>query len=169
MNGVKIRKAISSDAEVLHNFILELARFENEEQSVVCTPEDIASTIEQGKFAQAVICEVDECPVGFAFYFFGFSTWTGKAVLFLEDLYIAPNRRRQGIGTQLLSFLANMALEHNCGRFEWNVLDWDETAIGLYSAVKAVPLSEWTRFRLDGESLVQLAAMSREDTLGEER
>ncbi len=102
---------------------------------------------------------MDNKPDGFALYFLGFSTWTGKSVLFLEDFYIAPAWRRIGIGKQLLSFLARVAVEHDCGRFEWNVLNWNEAAISLYTSIKAVPLSEWTRYRLDGASLAHLAAM----------
>ena len=103
--------------------------------------------------------EDDECtPAGFALYFFNFSTWLGKFGLFLEDLYVSPEYRGSGAGKALLKHLAQLAVEKGCGRFEWNVLDWNEPAIEFYESFAAESQSEWVGYRLTGDTLARFAA-----------
>ena len=104
-----------------------------------------------------VICENDGEPIGFAVYFFNFSTWLGKLGLFLEDLYVTPECRGIGAGKALLKHLAGIAVAKDCGRFEWNVLDWNEPSIRFYESLGAEPLSEWIGYRLTGPALHALA------------
>jgi len=106
---------------------------------------------------RAVICNIDNKPVGFAVYFFNYSTWLGKHGLYLEDLYVSPEHRRSGAGKALLKHLAEIALSRNCGRFEWSVLDWNEPAIQFYHSIGAKPQDEWVGYRLTGKALEELA------------
>jgi len=105
--------------------------------------------------------EEDGQSVGFALYFFNFSTWRGKAGLYLEDLFVRPQYRGKGYGKMLLSYLANQAVEQGCPRFEWIVLDWNKPSIDFYKAMGAKPLDEWTVFRLENEKLQTLAKIYR--------
>ena len=108
--------------------------------------------------AEAVIARLDDVPVGFALFFGRFSTWLGKPGLWLEDLYVDPAARGRGVGGALLRHLAALAVERGCGRLEWQVLDWNEPAIGFYRALGAEPLADWTVFRLAGEPLRRLGS-----------
>ena len=96
-------------------------------------------------------------PVGFAVYFFNYSTFLGKYGLYLEDLFVLPEKRGLGIGKEIFKYLARIAVDKNCGRFEWSVLDWNEPAIKFYKKLGAVPMDEWTVYRLSGENLKKLA------------
>jgi GNAT superfamily N-acetyltransferase len=107
---------------------------------------------------RALIAEMEGRPVGFAIYFFNFSTWTGRPGVYLEDLYVDPARRGSGIGRALLAKLAQVAVERDCRRLEWWVLDWNEPAIEFYRSLGAKPMSDWTVYRVDGEALASLAA-----------
>jgi GNAT superfamily N-acetyltransferase len=108
-------------------------------------------------FAEALIAEADGAPVGFALFFFNFSTWTGKPSLYLEDLFVRPDARGMGAGKALLQHLAGIALDRDCGRFEWSVLDWNTPAIDFYRAMGAQAMDEWTIQRVSGDALVALA------------
>ena len=108
--------------------------------------------------AEALIAEGAEGPLGFALFFHNFSTWTGKRGVYLEDLYVTPEARGQGVGGALLTHLAGVALDRGCARFEWSVLDWNTPAIGFYKALGAVPMDEWTVMRLTGDALAKVAA-----------
>ena len=105
----------------------------------------------------ALICEVDNQAVGFAVYFFNYSTWLGKQGLYLEDLYVSPEYRGVGAGKALLIHLAKIAVSKQCGRFEWSVIDWNEPAINFYKSLGAEPQNEWVSYRLTGQALVDLA------------
>ena len=110
------------------------------------------------QLAHAAICETaDGAPVGFAVWYFSYSTWQAQNGLYLEDLYVAPAHRGAGAGKRLLRHLARIAVEKGCGRFEWSVLDWNEPAIRVYDAIGAEPQKEWFRYRLAGESLARFA------------
>ncbi len=150
--------AAREDAETIYHFICELAEFENARQEV----QTDAKAIEHAVFGENSVCdaliyEEDGEPVAFALWYFTFSTWQGKAGLYLEDLYVAPAARGKGVGSQILKYLANVALEKGYGRFEWSVLDWNTPAIKTYDATGAKPQSEWIRYRLSGAELQNFA------------
>ena len=159
MSTIHIREAVVNDSELILQLITELAVYEKAGHEVLATKGDLESSLFSSEStANAVICEIDNTPVGFAVYFFNYSTWLGKNGLYLEDLYISPEYRHMGAGTALLKYLANIALSKECGRFEWSVLDWNEPAIKLYQSIGAMSQDEWVSYRLDGENLKKFAA-----------
>ena len=132
-------------------FITELAIYEKAEDEVLATEADIRKSLFSDlSTVHAVICEVESRPIGFAIYFFNYSTWLGKYGLYLEDLYVSPENRGTGAGKALLKHLAQLAIDNNCGRFEWSVLDWNEPAIKFYQSIGAKPQNEWVGYRLAG-------------------
>ncbi|MFT5483354.1 MAG: GNAT superfamily N-acetyltransferase [Halieaceae bacterium] len=156
---ISIRVAEATDAEVIHGFIVELARYEKAEHEVLATVEDIrASIFADDSVVAGLIGEVDGEAAGFAVYFFNYSTWLGRNGLYLEDLYVAPDQRGTGLGKALLRGLAQIAVSKGCGRFEWSVLDWNEPAIGFYDRLGALPQPEWLGYRLSGPRLEAFAA-----------
>lgn len=158
MSSVEIRQATIEDSALIHRFITELAAYEKAENEVLATVADIENSLFGVKTTtNAVICNFNNEPIGFAVYFFNFSTWLGKHGLYLEDLYVSPEHRGIGAGKALLKHLANIALSKNCGRFEWNVLDWNETAIQFYKSIGAEPQNEWVVYRLAGKALEEFA------------
>ena len=131
---MNIRTATIGDARVILGFIKELAQYEEALHCVQATEADIvASLFSSTATAKALICEVEGRPVGYAVYFFNYSTWLGKNGLYLEDLYVTPAYRSCGAGKRLMKTLAETALENNCGRFEWSVLHWNQPAIDFYN------------------------------------
>ncbi len=153
-----IRAATRSDAATLLRFIRELAIYEKAEHEVAATLETIEESIFGPKsVTQALICERDGDAIGMAIWFFSYSTWQARNGLYLEDLYVTPAARGLGAGKALLKRLAKIAVENNCGRFEWSVLDWNEPAIKVYDAIGADPMKEWIRYRLAGDSLKSFA------------
>jgi GNAT superfamily N-acetyltransferase len=153
-----IRPARREDAPTLLGFIRELAIYERAEHEVAATAETIEQSIfGPGSVTRALICEKDGEPIGMAVWFFSYSTWQARNGLYLEDLYVTPQARGAGAGKALLKRLAQIAVEHGCGRFEWTVLDWNEPAIRVYEAVGAEPQSEWIRYRLSGRALQDFA------------
>ncbi len=157
--ALTIRPAVADDAALILRFITELAIYEKAEDQVAATPETIASSLFGAHSpARALICEHDGAAIGFAVYFFSYSTWQAKAGLYLEDLYVSPAARGLGAGKQLLRHLAGIAAEAGCGRFEWSVLDWNTPAIGFYRSLGAKPQSEWVRYRVEGAAIRALAA-----------
>ncbi len=154
----QIRPATSDDAALILHFVRELAIYEKAEHEVLATEDSIRESIfGPDSRVEALICEYEGQPIGFAVYFFNYSTWLGKLGLFLEDLYVSPDQRGIGAGKALLKHLARIAVEKDCGRFEWNVLDWNEPSIKFYDALGAIPLSEWIGYRLTGQALHDLA------------
>jgi GNAT superfamily N-acetyltransferase len=159
LSSLHIRPAVSADAALILHFIKELAIYEKAEHEVVASEADILHTLfGPDSSTEALICEVDGEPAGFAVYFFSYSTWLGRRGLYLEDLYISPQCRGAGAGKALLKHLAQLAVEKQCGRFEWSVLDWNEPAIEFYKSIGAEPRAEWVRYRLAGESLAAFAS-----------
>ena len=154
---VKIREAERKDCPIILQFIKELAEYEKEPDAVEATIEILEESIFEKQQAKVVLLEEDGQSVGFALYFFNFSTWRGKAGLYLEDLFVRSQYRGKGYGKMLLSYLANQAVEQGCPRFEWIVLDWNKPSIDFYKAMGAKPLDEWTVFRLENEKLKDLA------------
>ncbi len=158
MSEVEIRKADIDDSSIILNFVKELASYEKAEYEVIATVEDIEKNLfDKNTTTKAVICLSDGKPIGFAVYFLNFSTWLGKNGLYLEDLYISPEFRGSGAGKKVLKYLAVNAIENNCGRFEWSVLDWNEPAIKFYESIGAKAQSEWVGYRLQGQSLIDFA------------
>jgi GNAT superfamily N-acetyltransferase len=160
MAEISIRPATREDAGLILRFIRALAVYEREPDAVEATEETI---IEHGfgakPYFECMIAECDGAPAGFAFYFFDYSTWLGKPGLYLEDLFVDPEFRGQGIGRALLERLAQVALERGCGRMKWEVLDWNEPAIEFYRAMGAEFLDEWRNVRLSGDALKRLAGI----------
>ena len=153
-----IRKAGPSDASLIHRFIVDLARYEREPDAVKNTPDQLREQMaEANPPFRCLIAETGKEPSGFALYFFTYSTWEGTRTLYLEDLYVPPEFRRQGIGTHILSVLAKEAQSQQCSRMEWSVLNWNQLAIDAYEKVGAQAQSEWTGYRICGEALQRLA------------
>lgn len=158
MSELKIIKAEKKDAGLLLNFIKQLAEYEKMLDEVTATEELLEKTVfGPDSKTEAVIGYYNDKPVGFAIYFYNFSTFVGKPGLYLEDLFVIPEMRGKGFGKTLLKHLAQIAVEKDCGRFEWSVLDWNEPAIKFYKSLGAVPMDEWTVYRLTGEPLKKLA------------
>jgi GNAT superfamily N-acetyltransferase len=158
MSNINIRPATPDDAALILYFIRELAIYERAELEVVTDEAGIRESIfGPQSTVSALICLLDDKPVGFAVYFFNYSTWLGRRGLFLEDLYVSPEFRGLGAGKALLHHLAREAVAKGCGRFEWNVLDWNTPAIEFYESLGARPQSEWTGYRLTGDALIRFA------------
>lgn len=154
----EILRAIPEDITIIIRFIRELAEYENAIDLVHATEDDLSKALfGAAPRVWADICRRHGEAIGFVLYFFNFSTWTGRHGLFLEDLYVSPQHRGCGAGKALLSHLAQVALEHDCARFEWNVLDWNKPAIDFYESLGAEPQSEWVGYRLTGAALTALA------------
>ena len=154
-----LRTATAADTALILRFIVELAEYEELAHEVVATEDELARTLFGATpAAEVVIAEWDGDAVGFALFFGSYSTFLARPGLYLEDLYVRPSHRSRGIGLALLRHLASLAVERGHGRFEWSVLDWNEPAIRFYRSVGAVPLADWTRFRLTGDALAALAA-----------
>ena len=155
-----IHPARPADVAVILAMIRELAEYERLSHQVTATEERLHSALFDGhSVAHAIVARTaDGTPAGFALYFFNFSTFLAQPGLYLEDLFVRPAFRRHGLGRRLLVHLATIAVERNCGRMEWSVLDWNETALKVYRAIGAVPMDEWTIQRLTGQALADLAA-----------
>ena len=159
MGAVNIRKATPEDAELIIGFIRELAEFEKMERDVVATADGIReSLLSEGASARALVVSIEDYPIGYAVYFYNYSTWLGKNGIYLEDLYITTKHRGNGAGKMVLRYLAQLAVDEGCGRFEWSVLDWNQPAIQFYKSIGAVPQNDWVLYRLDGRSLFDFAA-----------
>lgn len=152
-----IRFAEEKDIGLILNFIKELADYEKLLDEVVATEEILKETLFGKKSAEVIIGEHQGVAVGFALFFHNFSTFLGKPGLYLEDLYIKPEMRGKGYGKILLSFLAKLASERKCGRFEWWCIDWNEPSINFYKSIGAIPMDEWTVYRVHNEALIRLA------------
>jgi GNAT superfamily N-acetyltransferase len=152
-----IRYALSTDTALILQLIKELAEYEKMEDQVVATEELLKEWIFEKEKAEVLIGELGEKPVGFALFFHNFSTFLGKAGIYLEDLYVKPEYRGFGYGTLFLKKLAEIAVERGCGRLEWWCLDWNTPSIEFYKSKGAVPMDEWTVYRVSGQQLEDLA------------
>ncbi len=151
-----IRQAKEADTELIFSLIRKLAVYEKMEDAVITSVEELREQLFVKENAQVLIAEEAGTAIGFALYFFNFSTFVGRAGLYLEDLYIEPEYRGKGYGKQLFVQLATLAKEKNCGRMEWSVLNWNTPAISFYKSLGAVPMDEWTVYRLDEKALQKL-------------
>jgi GNAT superfamily N-acetyltransferase len=158
ISGLFLRFAMEKDVGLILGFIRELAEYEKLAHEVVADEEMLRRFLFEGRqVGEVVIAEHEDEPVGFALFFHNFSTFLGRPGMYLEDLYVKPAMRGKGIGTMLLAFLAKIATDRGCGRFEWAVLDWNEPAIAFYKNLGAQPLTDWTVYRVAGPALEALA------------
>lgn len=158
MNNITIRSAVPEDTELIYDFILQLARYEKMSSEVSATPELLYESLFIKHQAEVLIAEVNQIPAGFALYFHNFSTFLGKANLYLEDLYVVEEMRGKGIGTKIFKKLAEIAVERNCERLDWWCLDWNEPSIKFYTErLHATAMDEWTVYRICASDLKQLA------------
>ena len=155
---LRIRPARVQDVPIILQLIRDLATYERAPDQVTATEEQLVDVLFGDKPAADVLLAFEgDSPVGFAVYFYNFSTWLGRAGLYLEDLFVKPENRGKGYGRALLVELAKIARDRGCGRMEWAVLDWNEPAIKFYRALGAQPMHEWTVFRLTSEEIAKLA------------
>ena len=155
---IDVRVAVLDDVPLLHGLIRELAIYEKLEHAVVAREADLAEALfGTHPAAEALVASLDGRAVGFALFFTTYSTFLGRPGLYLEDLFVVPDARGKGAGKALLARLAAITVERNYGRLEWAVLDWNEPAIGFYKKLGALPMDEWTVYRLTGDALGSLA------------
>lgn len=153
-----IRQAQEEDVPLLLDFIKQLADYEKLSHVVVADAESLRRTLfGEIAFAEVILADFQNQSVGFALFFHNYSTFLGKPGIYLEDLFVVPAMRGKGIGRELLKYLARLTKERNCGRLEWSVLDWNKPAIEFYKNMGAVPMEQWTVFRLTGKALERLS------------
>ena len=155
---LSLRPAVRADVPLILSLIRELATYERDPAAVVATE----TALERDGFGerplfQVTIAEWDGEAVGFAFWFFAYSTWRGQPTLYLEDLFVRPEARGRGLGKEMMRFLARTALDTGCGRFVWQVLDWNTPSIEFYESLGGTVVKEWLTVRVDGEALQALA------------
>lgn len=158
MSTVTIRPAVPGDEKTILSFIQALADYEHMSDQVVATPELLREWIFENKKAEVIFAAAGGREVGFALFFHNFSTFLGRAGIYLEDLFVLPEERGKGYGEALLRELARITVERGCGRLEWACLDWNQPSIDFYiKKMRAVPMEEWTTYRLTGETLERAA------------
>jgi GNAT superfamily N-acetyltransferase len=154
---LSIRPAVAEDARLILTLVRELAAYERESDAVVASEADfLRDGFGASPRFHVLLAEWDGQPAGFAFYLFTYSTWRGRPVLYLEDLFVRPEHRKKGIGLALMRRLAQIAVEEGCARFAWEVLDWNEPAIRFYESLGASVLRPWLNVRLEGDALSRL-------------
>ncbi len=156
-NNFRIRKAEVEDINTIYKLITGIAEYEKMLDDVVNTPEMIKEWIFDKKTAETYIGEEDGIPVGFILFFHNYSTFVGRAGIYIEDLFVIKEKRGKGYGKLLLSFAAHTAKERNCGRMEWTCLNWNKPSLDFYESIGAEKMTEWTTHRLFGENLSCLA------------
>lgn len=157
--SLTIRPATADDVDLILSFIKELALYEKEPEAAQATAEDILrDAFGEQPLVYVLIAEWEEQAAGMALYFFNYSTWQGRRGLYLEDLFVRPPFRGKGLGKALLAQLAQIALEKHCGRMQWQVLNWNTSAIQFYESLGARSLEEWSTYRLEGPEIAKLAA-----------
>lgn len=157
--GLTIVPATERDVPLILELIRSLAEYEHLADQVVATEDSLRSSLFGARpAAEVLIAFVDSSAVGFAVFFHNYSTFLGRAGLYLEDLFVRPEWRSRGIGRALLGSVARIAVDRGCGRMEWSVLDWNAPAIRVYEATGASPMDEWTVYRLTGDALTRFAS-----------
>lgn len=158
IEGFEIKPATDTDIPVILDFIKKLAEYEHLSHEVTATEESLHETLfGKRRYAEVVIGYYEARPVGFALFFHNYSTFLGKPGIYLEDLFVNVEERGKGFGKALLIHLAKLAKERDCGRFEWSVLDWNKPSINFYLSLGAVPMNDWTIYRVTGDALDKLA------------
>ena len=155
MKELMFQRVDEKDIETLLDFIKELAAYEKMSDQVVATQSLLQMWMFEKKAAEAFFLTLGEEKIGFILYFYNFSTFMGRAGLYLEDLYIRPEHRGHGYGKAAMAFLAQTAVKNGCGRMEWSCLDWNQPSIDFYKALGAKPMDEWTVYRLSDENLIK--------------
>jgi GNAT superfamily N-acetyltransferase len=160
--SVTIRPATAADVPQILEFIRALAAYEREPDAVTATEADLLRDgFGPNPFYFCLIADIDDVPAGFAFYFFNYSTWLGRPSLYLEDLFVHPQFRGLGVGKALLKKVASIAVEKDCPRLQWEVLDWNTPAIDFYTAMGAEFMDTWRNVRVTGEAIRRLAGLER--------
>lgn len=163
--GFEIRSATEADVGVILSFVKRLAAYENLPDEVVATEELLRQTLFGiRRSAEVAIGYLDDEPVAFVLFFQNYSTFLARPGIYIEDLFVDEAVRRRGFGAELLRYVANLAMERNCGRLEWSVLDWNQPAIDFYLRLGAVPMGDWTVFRVTGTNLIKLADRPQRDS-----
>ncbi len=161
---ITIRPAVCDDAATIVHFITELAIYERAEHEMKASESMIRATLfSDSPHAHALIALQNDQPIGCAVYFFNYSTWLGHRGLYVEDVFVTARARGQGAGLALMQALAAIAVENDCPRFDWQVLDWNQPAIDFYDAIGAKPRKEWLSYRLEGDALQQFARAGAPD------
>ncbi|ABK82823.1 GNAT family N-acetyltransferase [Campylobacter fetus] len=155
----RIREAVKDDLDDILSLIKELAQYENMGDQVNCTKDIFYESLFIKKYANALVCEADNKIIGYAIYFYSFSTFLGKGGIYLEDLYVKKDFRNKGIGKEFLKFLAKKCIDNSLGRLEWECLDWNEPSLAFYKKIGAKTLDEWISLRVDGDALKNLAKL----------
>ncbi len=158
MANFTIRFAGPEDIPVILGFIRALAAYEKMEDQVIANEELLETWIFEKKKAEVLLAFEEDTPVGFALFFHNFSTWLGRAGIYLEDLFVLPAYRGKGYGKLLLKRLARLAVQRGCGRLEWACLDWNAPSIAFYESIGAQALDTWTTYRVTGDTLLKLAS-----------
>jgi GNAT superfamily N-acetyltransferase len=156
-NSFIIREATENDANLIYNFILEMAEYENEINEVKTDIEKVKNTIINKRYAEGFIGEYEGLPIAYAIIFHSYSTYMGKPTLYLEDLFVKLAYRGRGFGKAMLSYFSKLAIERDCARFDWSCLDWNERSINFYKSLGAVALENRTIYRLHEKSLKDMA------------
>jgi GNAT superfamily N-acetyltransferase len=157
IDDLKLRFAEIQDAPLILEFIKELADYEKMSNDVVATEGNLVESLFERKMAEVIIAEYNNKPVAFALFFHNYSTFLGRPGIYLEDLYVKPEMRGKGIGKVILSYLAKLCIDRGCGRLEWWCLDWNQSSIEFYKKMGAVPMDEWTVYRVFDDELDKLA------------
>lgn len=153
-----LRFAEKMDARIILFFINELAKYEKLENEVIATEEKLIETLFDRKYAEVIIAEYKGRPVGFCLFFYNYSTFLGQPGIYLEDLFLVPEVRKMGFGKTILTFLARLAVDRNCGRLEWSCLDWNEPSRRFYESLGSESKDEWIGYRLSGQALLDMAS-----------
>jgi GNAT superfamily N-acetyltransferase len=157
--GYEIRTATESDTATILSFIKKLAEYEKLSHEVAATEALLCETLfGPRRTAEVAVGTFEGAPVGFVLFFHNFSTFLGRPGLYIEDLFVEESFRRRGFGGALLRYVAKLAVQRKCGRLEWSVLDWNQPAINFYKKLGAIPMEDWTVFRVTGENLQNLGA-----------
>lgn len=158
-NNLVIRNAKEEDVSTLLELIKEIAEYEKLSYQVIATEETLRESIFKNNRANALILEVDNKKIGYCIYFYSFSTFIGRSGIYIEDIFIKKEYRGNGFGSEIFKFLAKKAKEEGCKRIEWACLDWNEPSIKFYKSLGAVPMDEWTVYRLTENEIIKLSEM----------
>ncbi|MDF2543297.1 MAG: GCN5-related N-acetyltransferase [Herbinix sp.] len=162
-DNIILRFATEQDVPSILEFIKGLAEYEKMADQVIATEEILQDSLFVRKAAEVIIAEYQSVPAAFALFFHNFSTFLGKPGIYLEDIYVKPEFRDKGIGSKMISYLAKLAVERNCDRLEWVCLDWNEPSIRFYKQIGAIPMDDWTIYRVQDHALIHLAYQSEND------
>lgn len=162
MANLQIRKTNINDAKLILKFIKHLAMYEKAEDEVIADVVAIKNTVfKENSNVGSIICMLDDKPIGFAVYFYNYSTWLAKKGIYIEDIFVLPKYRKLGAGKKILKYIAKLAYDNGYERIEWSVLDWNKKAINFYESIGAKPQSEWITYRMDKKTIKEFSNNSR--------